>query len=218
VAGRGVVATIPSASLDSEPREVLFHSRRPIAPTSAREDDLTALVERVRTGDEQAFADIFDAYYARLVAFARAGLQTRDTAEEMVQDVFVHLWARRESLVIERSLTAYLFRAVRNRISNERRALRLETAYNEQIVREIGGGDAARADDQIGEAELEQALADALARLPERPRQVFLLNRREHLRYAEIASVLGIAVKTVEMHMARALAALRESLADWRRR
>jgi RNA polymerase sigma-70 factor (ECF subfamily) len=199
---------------------VLFQSRRSSAPIPAREDDHTALVARVRAGDEQAFARIFDEYYARLVAFARASLQTRDVAEEMVQDVFVHVWARRESLVIERSLTAYLFRAVRNRVSNERRALRLETAYSEQIVREIGGDGAApaRTDDRLGEAELEQALAAALARLPDRPRQVFLLNRREHLAYAEIADVLGIAVKTVEMHMARALAALRESLADWRQR
>jgi RNA polymerase sigma-70 factor, ECF subfamily len=196
---------------------VPFLSRRSSAPTPAP-DDPAALVERVRAGDERAFAEIFEAYYARLVAFARASLQTRDVAEEMVQDVFVQLWARRESLAIERSLTAYLFRAVRNRISNERRALRLETAYSEQIVRELGPAAAARTDERLGERLLQLSLADALARLPERPRQVFLLNRREHLAYAEIAEVLGIAVKTVEMHMARALAALRASLADWRQR
>lgn len=197
------------------------HRRLTARPAAAPEDELLTLVARVREGDERAFAEIFAAYYARLVAFARASLQTRDVAEEMVQDVFVQIWARRETLTVERSLTAYLFRAVRNRISNERRALRLETAHRDRIVRNLGGGEAAAAgcaDDRLGEAELEQALAEALARLPERPRQVFLLNRRENLSYAEVADVLGIAVKTVEMHMARALAALRESLAEWRRR
>jgi RNA polymerase sigma-70 factor (ECF subfamily) len=199
---------------------MLFLHRRP-APSPAPDDDPTALVARVCAGDEAAFAEMFHAYYPRLVAFARAHLEARDVAEEMVQDVFAQLWARRETLAIERSLTAYLFRAVRNRISNERRALRLETAYSDRIVREIGPGEPAtpgRADDRLREAELERALAHALAGLAERPRQVFLLNRRENLSYAEIADVLGIAVKTVEMHMARALAALRESLAEWRRR
>lgn len=187
--------------------------------TAARDGADAALVARVRDGDETAFAEIFEAHYARLVAFARGSSGARDVAEETVQDVFVHIWARRASWTIERSLTAYLFRAVRNRVSNERRTLRLETAYAEQIVREIGtaGVEVAteRADDRLDEAELEAALAKALSMLPERPRQVFLLNRRENLSYAEIADVLGIALKTVEMHMGRALSALRATLAEW---
>jgi RNA polymerase sigma-70 factor (family 1) len=177
-----------------------------------------ALVARVRGGDEAAFGDIFQVHYPRLVAFARGSLGARDLAEQIVQDVFVQLWARRESWTIERSLSSYLFRAVRNRVSNERRTLRLETAYAQQIVREIGtaGVTAVRTDDRLSEEELEMALAQALARLPERPRQVFLLNRRENLSYAQIGEELGIALKTVEMHMARALSSLRVALAEWR--
>ena len=188
------------------------------AEREARAREEARLVARARGGDREAFGEIFAAYYPRLVAFARAALRDGrgEVAEETVQDVFLEIWSRRETWAIERSLAAYLFRAVRNRISSERRTLRLEQGYAAAIVREPDQATAAKADDQLDESELEAALAAALAVLPERARQVFLLNRRDHLSYAEIGVVLGIAVKTVEMHMGRALKALRASLADWR--
>ncbi|MES2357968.1 MAG: RNA polymerase sigma-70 factor [Gemmatimonadota bacterium] len=174
------------------------------------------LVRRVRLGDEGAFEQIFRAYYARLVSFARTGIDSQDLAEETVQEVFLHIWMRRETWVVERSLAAYMFRAVRNRISNARRSLRLETSYNADIARETDGGLDVSGDGRLHEAEIEAALAKALALLPDRARQVFLLSRRQHLTYAEIAEVIGISVKTVEMHMARALSQLRLALSEWR--
>jgi RNA polymerase sigma-70 factor (ECF subfamily) len=174
------------------------------------------LVRRVRLGDEGAFEQIFRTYYARLVSFARTGIDSQDLAEETVQEVFLHIWMRRESWVVERSLAAYMFRAVRNRISNARRSLRLETSYNADIARETDGGLDVSGDGRLHEAEIEAALAKALALLPDRARQVFLLSRRQHLTYAEIAEVIGISVKTVEMHMARALSQLRLALSEWR--
>ncbi len=175
------------------------------------------LVQRVRSGDESAFEQIFRAYYARLVSFACSSLGSPALAEEMVQDVFLHIWARRELWVVERSLAAYLFRAVRNRMSNARRSLSLETSHNADVAREAQQAVSAPSDGGLREAEIEAALAQALALLPERPRQIFLLSRRQHLSYGEIAEVLGIGLKTVEMHMGRALAQLRVSLGEWRR-
>jgi len=136
------------------------------------------LVRRVRLGDEGAFEQIFRTYYARLVSFARTGIDSQDLAEETVQEVFLHIWMRRESWVVERSLAAYMFRAVRNRISNARRSLRLETSYNADIARETDGGLDVSGDGRLHEAEIEAALAKALALLPDRARQVFLLSRR----------------------------------------
>lgn len=175
-----------------------------------------ALVRRVCAGDEAAFERIFRGYYTRLVSFACTNLGSQALAEEMVQEVFLQLWARREQWVVERSLAAYLFRAVRNRISNARRTLRLETSYRADRARHIEIETSPPSDGRLREAEIGAALAHALAVLPERPRQVFLLSRRQGLSYGEIAEVLGISVKTVEMHMGRALAQLRISLSEWR--
>lgn len=194
------------------------------SPASGAPDPLAAaivaqdleLVRRVRLGDEAAFEQIFRTYYVRLVSFARTGIDSQDLAEETVQEVFLHIWMRRESWVVERSLAAYMFRAVRNRISNARRSLKLETSYNADIARETDGGLDVPCDGRLREAEIEAALARAVALLPDRARQVFLLSRRQHLTYAEIAEVVGIGVKTVEMHMARALSQLRLALGEWR--
>ena len=175
-----------------------------------------ALARRVREGDEAAFEQIFRAYYTRLVSFAVTKLGSQALAEEMVQEVFLQIWTRREQWVVERSLAAYVFRAVRNRVLNARRSIRLEMSYAAAAACEIEVETSGACDDGLRDAEIGAALAHALALLPERPRQVFLLSRRQGLSYAEIAEVLGIAVKTVEMHMGRALAQLRVSLQEWR--
>jgi len=175
-----------------------------------------ALARRVTEGDEAAFERIFRTYYARLVSFAYTKVESLALAEEMVQEVFLQIWTRRGEWVVERSLAAYLFRAVRNRVLNARRSLRLEKSYAAETAPEIEVETPERSDGRLDDAEIGAALAHALAILPERPRQVFLLSRRQGLSYAEIGDVLGIAVKTVEMHMGRALAQLRISLREWR--
>ena len=175
-----------------------------------------ALARRVREGDEAAFEQIFRVYFTRLVSFAGTKLGSQALAEEMVQEVFLQIWTRREQWVVERSLAAYMFRAVRNRVLNARRSIRLEVSYAAAAACEIEIETSEQCDDGLRDAEIAAALAHALALLPERPRQVFLLSRRQGLSYAEIAEVLGIAVKTVEMHMGRALAQLRVSLQEWR--
>jgi RNA polymerase sigma-70 factor (ECF subfamily) len=63
--------------------------------------------------------------------------------------------------------------------------------------------------------ELERAVREAIASLPERAREVFQLSRDRGLKYAEIAVLLGISVKTVEKRMGQALAELRDRLAQW---
>lgn len=175
------------------------------------------LARRVCAGDEAAFEQIFRAYYARLVSFACTHVESQALAEEMVQEVFLQIWTRREQWIVERSLAAYMFRAVRNRVLNARRALRLETTYAAAAALEMEVETSGPSDGRICDAEIAAALAHALAVLPQRPRQVFLLSRRQGLSYSEIADVLGIAVKTVEMHMGRALGQLRVSLSEWRR-
>lgn len=175
-----------------------------------------ALVRRVCASDEAAFEQIFRAYYTRLVSFACTNVGSQALAEEMVQEVFLQIWMRREQWVVERSLAAYLFRSVRNRILNARRTLRLETAYATDATHNTEVEVSTSSDGELREAEIGAALAHAIALLPARPRQVFLLSRRQGLSYGEIADVLGIALKTVEMHMGRALAQLRVSLGEWR--
>ena len=172
------------------------------------------LLERIRSGDSDAFDAVFRTHYASLVATAERMLRRRDVAEELVQDVMLELWRRRETLVVDDSLRGYLFRATRNRTLNHLRHGAIEKRAEPELIadhEDVKPG----ASSAIVEEEIEVAVRRAVAELPPRCREVFELSRVEGLRYAEIATALGISVKTVEAQMGKALRILRERLANW---
>ena len=171
------------------------------------------LLERIRRGDEGAFDDVFRAHYAPLVGVAEAMLRSRAAAEDVVQDVMLELWRRREALPVQESLRAYLFRATRNRALNQLRHGRVERRSEPHVAGATA--DPPRAPASLVEEEIDAALNEAVNGLPERCREVFELSRVHGLRYAEIAGTLGISIKTVEAQMGKALRILRERLAPW---
>jgi RNA polymerase sigma-70 factor (ECF subfamily) len=175
--------------------------------------DSNDLLQRLRRGDEAAFDAIFRSWYASLVRAAESIVRTRAVAEEIVQDVMLELWRRRESLVEGGSPQAYLFQSVRNRSLNYVRHEKVERRAEPEAEREASMQ--ASAHSSMVEEEIDVALKRAVAGLPARCREVFELSRTHGLKYSEIATTLGISVKTVEAQMGKALKTLREELAPW---
>jgi RNA polymerase sigma-70 factor (ECF subfamily) len=134
-------------------------------------------------------------------------------AEEIVQDVMLELWRRRESLARDTSPQAYLFQSTRNRALNHVRHERVERKGEPILTTQAGVEASAPA--ELVEEEIGVALRAAVSELPERCREVFELSRTHGLKYSEIATVLGISVKTVEAQMGKALRSLRVKLAQW---
>jgi RNA polymerase sigma-70 factor (ECF subfamily) len=174
--------------------------------------DDRAILDDLRAGSEAAFDAIFRAYYAQLVVVAQSLLGVRAAAEDAAQDVMLELWRRRENIVLETSLRAYLIRSVRNRALNQ---IRHDRVVHRAGPHYEGPAPAPLADRAQAETELDQAVQQAVRELPERCREAFELSRGQGLSYAEIAQVLGVSVKTVEAHMGKALRLLRERLAGW---
>ena len=170
------------------------------------------LLVRLRAGDDAAFAAIFRRHYPPLVVTASRLLAERALGEEVAQEVLLELWRRRESLVLTGSVAAYLHQATRNRalnlIRHDRTARRAEP-----FVRPPGATDDADADAIT--AELADAVRAAIASLSAPQREVFELSRDRGLTYQEIASLLGLSVKSVEARMGRAFKELRTRLAPW---
>lgn len=167
---------------------------------------------RLKAGKQDAFESVFKSYYPQLVGIAESMLRERAAAEDVVQDVMVELWRRRENIDVETSLRAYLFRAVRNRALNQLRHQKVAPRADPDAAERVSGKST---DGDFATREINQALRRAVAGLPDRCRDVFELSRIQGLSYAEIARVLEISVKTVEAQMGKALRVLREELAVW---
>lgn len=171
------------------------------------------LTGRLRSGDDTAFDAIFRTSYAPLVRFVDSLVRSRAIAEEIVQDVMLELWRRRESLAADTSLQAYLFQSARNRSLNHIRHENVAQRGEPSIAGELATP--AIASTLLIEDEIDAAVKIAVGSLPTRCREVFDLSRTHGLKYSEIATTLGISVKTVEAQMSKALRILREQLAPF---
>ena len=171
------------------------------------------LLARLTAGDQSAFDAIFRLHYAYLVAFAQGMLRDRSTAEDVAQEVMLELWRRRADVVIQESLRAYLLRATRNRSLNQLRHANVQRRAEPHLMTDEAVSPPGAS--EVVADELRAAIGAAVAELPPACREVFRLSREQGLKYSEIASTLGISVKTVESQMGKALRHLRERLASW---
>lgn len=174
------------------------------------------LLTRLRQGDHAAFDAIFRQWYEPVVRAANRLLHEPGIAEELAQDIFLELWRRRDQFADGSSIPGYLLQAVRNRALNHLRHLRVQR--KSQLFVEALHEPVERADADAETHELEVAIHQAIADLPPRTREVFLMSRERNLKYGEIAELLGVSVKAVEANMTRALRQLRERLSPFLRR
>lgn len=171
---------------------------------------MSANPQKIHTESEYEF--IFRQYYQGLCNYANMFLKDMDNAEEIVQQVFVKLWEKREQTVIEGSVKSYLYKSVYNTSMNELKHRKIKENYlqmqstNEHIEHPLS---------ESNLKELERNIEKALLNLPEQCRLIFKMSRFEDLKYREIADVLNISPKTVENQMGKALRLMRENLSDY---
>lgn len=163
-----------------------------------------------------SFEEVFRATYTELRDFVTTYVHSQDIAHELVQDLFLRIWEMRDGPNPPPLTRAYLFSAARNRALRYLRHRRVEQRWEENLTRARAGEPIRPGTDSETEyLDLAAAARRAIDELPERCRQVFILSRQQHLRYQEIAQVLGISVSTVETQIWRALKTLRTKLAPF---
>ena len=161
------------------------------------------------TDAEKAFEWLFRRYFSELCQVVYRVAHDEHLAQDLVQEVLYELWSKRDKLTISISLRAYLKRAVLNRTLNHLRDNRKwssEERMPEIAVEESDPVDLLRSE------ELQEMIDAAIDELPEKCRMVFVLSRYEELSYRDIATELGIAEKTVENQVSKALKYLRQRL------
>ena len=170
------------------------------------------LIEKISQGDRNAFEQIFKHFYPMLCAYTQRFVPLEE-AENIVQDIFVWLWENRESIVIERSLAAYLFRIAYRKALNNIKHSNIVLKSNNIFITSMR--DILENEDFYQIKELSNLIEKAINDLPETYREAFVLNRFKGLTYKEIAQRKNISHKTVDYRIQQALKILRTELRDY---
>ena len=161
------------------------------------------------------FEVLYRTHYPGLCDLVYGYVGSRDTARELVQDLFLTVWDNVAGSGAPMPAAPYLYTAARNRALRSLRHGKVEARYSAQQLSTEAPERPCDAESAVAEREITDAVAAAMRELPERCRLVFSMSRHEHLPNAEIAARLGISVSTVEQQMWRALKALRAKLGPY---
>jgi len=164
---------------------------------------------------QDVFEQVFKSHFKPLHAYACTIMRDPEPAEEIVQNIFVKLWEKKDEITIRENVAGYLYRCVHNESLNYLRHQKVRVAYQSYAMRQHKQKEQEAPAEKVVMSELEKKLEIALRELPEQCRTVFQLSRSEELRYREIADKLGLSVKTVENQMGKALKLLRLKLVDF---
>ncbi|NLU92018.1 RNA polymerase sigma-70 factor [Chitinophaga sp. Ak27] len=166
------------------------------------------LMTSLGKGDRHAFTEIYQRYWKKLLAIAYIHNKNKAAAEEIVQEVFISLWNRRHELYADH-LNAYLATAVR--LSVFKCYLR-QKRRTEIIAQTAGPATSTWDEEKIYTRFLQQHINGIVEVLPEKCRLVFKLSRIDGLTIPEVARRMGIAEKTAESHLTKALKVLKLKL------
>lgn len=168
---------------------------------------------RFREGDREAFSRLFEMYYTDLVLYCGSFIKSRERCEDIVQDVFVKMWAERDNMTVRSTLKYYLLRSVRNSFIDEVRHSKVELRYQADlsIAERSNSLDTMN---YVLYSDAEESVRKALATLSRDEREVFISSRYHHLKYEEIAKKMSISVRTVEVRMSKAVNKLKTILSS----
>ncbi|HTF18380.1 MAG TPA: RNA polymerase sigma-70 factor [Chryseolinea sp.] len=172
--------------------------------------DIRPLLFRVSEGDQDAFKVLFNAYCHRVNSFATRLTRSESIGQESVQDVFMKIWLKRESLKSVENFDAFIFTIVRNHVYNMLRRQALEAQVRTTFYRELR--EAPQSEEDDGFSERKQLLRRVIDALPRQQRRVFHLCQLQGLKYQEAATLLNISRLTVKTHMQQALRTIRLQL------
>ncbi|MDP2112478.1 MAG: RNA polymerase sigma-70 factor [Bacteroidota bacterium] len=158
-----------------------------------------------QNSDQQAFKELYLAYFDRLYKFAFSILHSAEFAEEAVNDVFLNIWQKRSTLKNIASLSSYLFISTKNTSFNYLSKFRKErnTSLDDVLVR--FEADELTPETAFFTAEIRNEIEQAINQLPPKTKLVFQMAKVEGMKYKEIADILSISVNTIDNHIATAV-------------
>ncbi|MNY24513.1 RNA polymerase sigma factor [compost metagenome] len=170
------------------------------------------LVRQLKLGNEVAYDLLYEQYWKKLYIHVLSRVKDEDAAKDIVQNVFISIWERKDSFQIHTSLDQFLFGAVKMKVLNYFRTEKMEERVMEYTLQKLE-----RATVSIHELsdyyDLEKLIETEIKELPENMRNAYLM-RNAHLSTSEIAEKLNLAEQTVSNHVSEAMRRLRKKLGD----
>lgn len=170
------------------------------------------LLMQIADDNRQAFTMLYRRYWEDLFITAAKALRGKEEAADVVQDVFLSFWNRRNELNIQGSLAAYLHTSVRYKCIHyiEKNITRRD--YLLQLAEVEVSNSSANAEINLQLKEMQQTINETVAKMPPKMQEVYKLSRQEHLSYKEISEHMSISVETVKKHIQHALHLIRTNL------
>lgn len=169
--------------------------------------DNTQLIEALKSGEPKAYTYLVDAHHHKLCVYAYGLTRDQDLAEDIVQNVFIRTWRKREKLKSEFSISSFLYKLVYNEFIDQYRKQKavfpLEKKYIEELTYIVEEQDAIALEHLIALVKKE------IQNLPPKCKETFLLSKENGLTNIEIAEYKNISLKTVEAHITKAFSILR---------
>lgn len=175
-------------------------------------NDEKLLFALIAKGDTEAFTEIFHKYNRRLYPFVLKMINSDYLAEEIVQEVFMNLWSKRESLKDIRSPQAYIFTMATNRTLNQVKKISNESRLIQEVMQAMKNIHSESIEEWMEGKETEHLLHEAIDRMPPQRQLVYKLSRQEGKSYKEIAEELNISPKTVQAHLVEAVHSIKQYL------
>ncbi len=181
-----------------------------------KEVKIRLLFNEIERGNKAAFEELFNCYYDKLLLFAKQYTNQRESAEEMISELFVRLWLKRDHLSKVMRPEVYLYVSVKNACLNflrstRSRSVRLQDDEEQSVLQRL----AAPLQHTPEQKELERIVDRAVAALPAQRQLIFKLMKEDGFKSSEVAELLGISKRTVENQLYRAIKSLSEVISHY---
>ncbi len=165
---------------------------------------------RLKTGDEKAFEEIFKKYREKVFYFALRYYNSAEDAENIVQDVFIKLWDERKGIIEGLSLSSYIYTITKNHLFNIHRKKINEKAYRNYIIDHLV--QYPNLENELIYADLRANIDKIIDSLPAQRKKVFIMGNIEGMSNKEVATIMNLSVRTIEVHKSLALQTIRKEM------
>ena len=174
--------------------------------------DENSFLKKLKDGDEKSYNILVEKYGDRLYAYILSLSNDPILSQDILQNVFLKIWTKRQQINISKSIENYLFRTTYNEFINQYKKKRATMVLEQKYFRALEKVTENFEEDRY--QKLYDMVNLEIENLPPKCKQVFILSRKEGLTNAEISDYLNVSLKSVEAHITKAFSVLRQKLGD----